>query len=161
MAPIKRDVDNLAAILGRFGEVTGLCTNFLKSSVVPIRCNHINLEFTLQSLPASITSFPMRYLGLPLSVRKLKKVDLQFLEDKVASKLLTYEGKNITTMGRTSLVKSVLTSQVVYFITPLVIPQGTLDNINKLQRAFLWSSWDKTAGPKCKVNWDLVCQLHS
>jgi mannosylglycoprotein endo-beta-mannosidase len=38
LAPIKEDIQNLASILLDFGEVTGLCTNFQKSSVTPIRC---------------------------------------------------------------------------------------------------------------------------
>ena len=158
LAPIKKDVDNLASILKGFGEVTGLCTNFQKSSVVPIRCNHLDLGRLTQSLPAARTSFPLRYLGLPLSVWKLKLVDLQFLVDKVASKLSTYDGQNITTIGRTALVKSVITSQVVYPATPLVIPPTILHSVNKLERAFLWSGSDKTTGAKCKVNWENVCR---
>ena len=144
LAPIKRDVDNLANILRGFGEVTGLCTNFHKSSFVPIGCNHLDLGILTQGLPATRTSFPLRYLGLPLSVWKLKLVDLQFLVDKVASKLTTYEGQNITTIGRTALVKSVITSQLVYPAMLLVIPQTILHNVNKLERAFLWSGADKT-----------------
>jgi hypothetical protein len=35
VAPIKKDIQNVAAILAGFGEVTGLCTNFQKSNVVP------------------------------------------------------------------------------------------------------------------------------
>ena len=150
LAPIKKDVDNLANILKGFGEVTGLCTNFQKSSVVPIRCNHLDLGRLTQSLPAARTSFPLRYLGLPLSVWKLKLVDLQFLVDKVASKLSTYDGQNITTIGRTALVKSVITSQVVYPATPLVIPPTILHSVNKLERAFLWSDSDKTTGPNAR-----------
>src|SRR3954470_1444175 len=103
MAPIKRNIDNLAAILRGFGEVTGLCTSFQKSSMVPIRCNHMRLDTILQSLPTARASFPMRYLGLPLSVWQLRKMYLQFLEDKVAGKLVTWEGKNITTIGCTML----------------------------------------------------------
>lgn len=53
VTPIKRDIDQLVAILKGFGEVTGLCTNFHKSSVVPIRCNHIDLDHILQCLPAT------------------------------------------------------------------------------------------------------------
>ena len=68
MAPIKKDIDIFSAILRGFGEVTGLCTNFHKSSVVPIRCNNLNLGHILQSMPATMASFPLRYLGLPLSV---------------------------------------------------------------------------------------------
>lgn len=44
VAPIKRDIANLASILRGFGDVTGLCSNFQKSSVVPIRCNDLDLE---------------------------------------------------------------------------------------------------------------------
>ena len=106
MAPIKRDVDNLSAILRGSGKVTGLCTNFHKSSVVP----------------ATRAMFPIKYLGLPLSVRQLRKVDFQYLEDKAAEKLVTWEGQTITTIGRTALVRSVITSQVVFSITPLIVP---------------------------------------
>ena len=158
MAPIKKDIDNLSVILRGFGEVTGLCTNFCKSSVVPIRCNHLPLEHILSSIPATRAAFPIKYLGLPLSVRQLRKVDFQYLEDKAAGKLVTWEGQSITTIGRTTLVRSVITSQAVFSITSLIVPQGTLHNINKIERAFLWSGSDKTTGAKCKVNWDMVCR---
>lgn len=90
----------------------------------------------------------MKYLGLPLSVWQLRAVDFQFLEDKVAAKLVPWDGQNITTIGRTALVKSVLSSQAVYFITPLIVPPSTLHNINKIERAFLWAGTDKTTGAK-------------
>lgn len=77
----------------------------------------------------------MRYFGLPLSVWQLKKVDFQFLEDKAAGKLVTWEGQNITTIRHTALVKSVITSQAVYFIAPLIISPSTLHNLKKLERA--------------------------
>lgn len=73
-------------------------------------------------------------------------------------KLVPWEGQNITIIGRTNHVKSVLTSQTVYFITPLIVPPSTLHNTNKLERSFLWSGTDKSTGAKCKVNWDIVCR---
>ena len=42
-----------------------------------------------------------------------------------------------------TLVKSVITSQVVYPVTPLVIPPTILLKVNKLERAFLWSGSDR------------------
>ena len=75
LAPIKRDVDNLANILRGFGEVTGLCTNFQKSWVVPIRCRHLHHDTILQNFPAARASFPIKYLGLPLLVWQLKVWD--------------------------------------------------------------------------------------
>lgn len=137
ISPTREDVHNLAAILRYFGEVTGLSTNFQKSSVVAIRCGHMNLDDILASLPAMRTSFLMKYLGLPLSIWQLKRVDFQLLEDKVAARLPPWQGRNITTIGRAALVKSVLTSQVAYHITPLTVPPAVLQSINKIERAFL------------------------
>jgi hypothetical protein len=46
----------------------------------------------LQNMPAMRASFPMKYFGLPLSALRLKCVNFQPLKDKMASKLVTWEG---------------------------------------------------------------------
>jgi hypothetical protein len=158
VAPYKQDVQNIAMILSRFGEVTGLCTNFAKSSVVPIRCQNIDLDDVLEDMPATRASFLLRYLGFPLSVWCLRRRDFQHLEDKCAGKLPTWAGKFVNMAGRTALVKSVLASLAVYHATPLPIPPGTLNFMNKIERAFLWSAKESTTGAKCKVNWEVVCR---
>lgn len=76
----------------------------------------------------------------------------------MAGKIPTYNGKFITTAGRTSLVKSVVASQAIYHLTPLMVPPGTLNYIKKVERAFLWSAKEKATGAKCKVNWEKVCR---
>ena len=75
---------------------------------------------------------------------RLKRVDFQHLEDKCVGKLPTWNGRYI--------------AQAMYYLTPLIIPPGTMEFLNKIQRAFLWSAKDKTTGAKCKVNWELVCR---
>lgn len=89
--PIKDDVANLATILKGFEEVIGLCTNFQKSSVVPIRCRNLDLDNILHGLPAKRATFPLKYLGLPLSVRQLGRVDFQYLVDQSAGRLVPWE----------------------------------------------------------------------
>jgi hypothetical protein len=66
VAPFKNDVTNLANILTNFGNITGLHTNFHKSLVAPIRCNDIDLNDISSDLLATIVSFTLKYLGLPL-----------------------------------------------------------------------------------------------
>lgn len=110
-------------MLNAFSDVTGLHTNFQKSSVVPIRCGHLNLDDILQSLPATRASFPMKYLGLPLSVWQLKVRDFQFLMNKVVAKLVPWDGQSITTIECAALVKSMPSSQAIYFITSLIAPE--------------------------------------
>jgi hypothetical protein len=158
VAPIKQDVQNLAVTLHSFGNVTGLCINFAKSSGLPIRCQNIDLNDVLDGIPATRATFPLQYLGLPLLIWCLRRRDFQHLEDKYPGKLPTWNGKFVTMAGRTALVKSVLASQAIYHIAPLSIPPGTLKFINKLERAFLWAAKDSTTGAKCKLNWDAVCR---
>jgi hypothetical protein len=135
MAPNKEDINFLASTLHHFGDVTCLLTNCAKSQVVPIRCADIDLEDTLQAFLATHTSFPMKYLGLPLSVKRLKRIHFQPLEDKVATKLVPWIGKHVTMAGRSSLVKSVLTSIVIYYITVLNVHVEVLLKIDSLRRA--------------------------
>lgn len=149
---------NLVEILTSFGEVTGLCTNMRKRQIALIRCAGIALQEILQIFPASIAHFPMKYLGIPLAVSKLKKVHVQPLIDKCRTRLAPWQGKLITAADRTSLTKLVLTAQPIYHLTALKVPDGILSSIDKIRRKFLWVGGDEISGGKCKVNWDRVCR---
>ena len=138
--------------------VTGLVTNCAKSVVAPIRCGNIELDDVLQAFPAVRSTFPMRYLGLPLSVSRLKRIHFQFLEDKVAGKLPPWVAKHVAAPGRVVLVKAVLTAIAIYHITPLELPVEVRKKIDSLRRAYLWAGCDKVTGGKCKVNWELFCK---
>ena len=75
MNPIKEDILFLTNTLRNFGNVTGLIPNMEKRSFVPIRCKTLDLTDILQSFPAMISTFPLKYLGLPLSVHRLNRSD--------------------------------------------------------------------------------------
>jgi hypothetical protein len=77
MAPIKDDINFLATTLHHFGDVTSLVTNCTKSQVAPIRCEGLDLDHILQAFSATRTTFPMKYLGLPLSAKRLKRIHFQ------------------------------------------------------------------------------------
>jgi hypothetical protein len=68
--------------LRAFG-AAGLHCNLSKSSVSPIRCDNVDLQPILGVLSCAVGQFPVQYLGLPLSVTRLSKSDLQPLVDKV------------------------------------------------------------------------------
>ncbi|WVZ82071.1 LOW QUALITY PROTEIN: hypothetical protein U9M48_029378 [Paspalum notatum var. saurae] len=135
----KGELESLAALLHLFGEATGLRTNLQKSSIVPIRCEGLNLDEILAGFPASRTSFPIRYLGIPLTMTRLKKVDFQYLIDKARNKLTSWQGRNLTMAGRIVLVKSVLSSQPVHTLSVLTVPKEVLKDFDKVRRRFLWA----------------------
>jgi hypothetical protein len=100
----------------------------------------------------------MKYLGLPLSTKRLKRIHFQPLEDKVTGRLVPWVGKHAAMAGHATLIKSGLTSVVIYYITILNIPIEVLMKIDNLRQAFLWAACDKVTGGKCKVNLELVCK---
>jgi hypothetical protein len=100
--------------LNGFVEVMGVVTNVHKSIVVLIRCANIDLDEIMEILPIQRANFPIKYLGLPLTHRSIKNIDVQPLVDKVASKLVPWHGKNIAAARRCTLVKSVITSQAIF-----------------------------------------------
>jgi len=158
LRPIKHEVRALSQLLNLFGQVTGLQTNIHKSSIAAIRCEGINLDDVLADFTAARASFPIKYLGLPLSVRRLRKVDFQPLIDKAASRLSGWRGRNISQAGRATLTKSVLSSQPVYLLTALNSTKEVLESIDKLRKKFLWAGDENLTGGKCKINWPTVAR---
>jgi hypothetical protein len=75
MTPHKDEMAMVREILRIFWTASGLVTNIRKSSVTPIRCEYQDMQLVQKTLPCSIVNFPYRYLGLPLSIRKLAKND--------------------------------------------------------------------------------------
>jgi hypothetical protein len=71
--------------------------------------------------------------------------------------LLPWVGKNIIEVGRTSFVKSLLSSIVRFYISLLVIPPSTLDYINKIISVVLWAgTYRPSELGKNAVNWKIV-----
>jgi hypothetical protein len=88
-------ISTLAQILNNFGNMTILIVNFEESLVVPIYCNNSDLPSVLHELPAPTTSLPMKYLGLPLTVRRLNRFHYQFLKIKRRCVLLLGRGNGL------------------------------------------------------------------
>lgn len=85
-------VNALAYLLDNFGEVTELHNNITKSFVIPIYRRGLDLDQILLHFPTKLASFTIKYLGLPLFVTHLWKVDFQPLAEKVAKNLQSIDG---------------------------------------------------------------------
>jgi hypothetical protein len=56
--------------------------------IYPIRIDNNTVAHILQNFPGKICNFPGKYLGLPLHIRRLRKIDVQPLLDKISARLL-------------------------------------------------------------------------
>jgi hypothetical protein len=86
--PVALDLVITMDILRIFGEESGLKVNMAKSSVFPIHCAFGNLDTIHNLLSCVVANFPYKYLGVPLSLKKLGRQHLQPFIDKIAHRLL-------------------------------------------------------------------------
>lgn len=85
--PTHEEMASTTRILDVFGEASGLGTNFQKSWAIPIRCEEPVITEIASSLDCTMANFPCKYLGLPISDKKLRKTDLLPWIEKVGDKL--------------------------------------------------------------------------
>lgn len=133
------DANMIKLLLSFFGSVTGLHTNISKSSAMPIRYGDLDLHQLLQPLGVSVKHFPCTYLGMPLSLRALTKVDLEPWLLKFNDKTANWKGSMMAKSGRLVLLKSTLISLAVYLMTVHKLPAWIRKRVVQLCRAWLWS----------------------
>lgn len=143
-------------ILSLFREASGLQTNVQKSSILPIQCSEEDKEIINEYPPYQRLEFPFKYLGVPLSLRKLPRSHIQLIIDKIARQLLGWKVDLLTRAGRKILVKYVLTSMLIYLIMALDLPPWALKAIDKIRRAFLWKGRKEINGGHRFVAWPKV-----
>jgi hypothetical protein len=157
--PDQQELSRIHQLLQTFGNCSGLKVNLSKTEVFPIRCTGDLISTALMGFPGKVMAFPGKYLGLPLHTRKLRRIDVQPLIDKIGSRLPGWKGKMLSSAGRETLVKSVLTSQPIYHLTVFPTHKWLLKQIDRLRRSFLWKGEEpeKVSGGHCLINWSTVC----
>jgi hypothetical protein len=158
VSPIEQDLTVLRTMLQIFGEASGLFSNLDKSVATPIHCSAEDIERVQHILTCRVEGFPSRYLGVPLSIFRLKKSDEQALIDAVAARLPLWKGSLLNIAGRTTLVRSTLSAIPVHMSIVLCLSSWAIECIDKLRRAFIWSGTAMVSGGRCKVAWQICCR---
>ncbi|KAJ9537654.1 hypothetical protein OSB04_030387 [Centaurea solstitialis] len=111
-------------------------------------------------LISKVGALPFRYLGIPLSSKRLAVSDFAPLISKVRSRILNWKSKFLSFGGRVQLIKSVLESLQLYWMVIITFPASVIHSLEKLFRDFLWNQGDPSRG-KVKVAWETVCKPKS
>ena len=134
LRPSAGDIDIILELLHLFGSASGLKTNVQKSSVLPIQCKEEDRQIMQAHLPCQLLEFPCRYLGVPLSLHKLTKAQIQPIIDKVADQLPGWKAHLLTRAERKVLVQFVLTSMLICLAMAMDLPSWALKAIDKDQK---------------------------
>jgi hypothetical protein len=109
-----------------------------------------------QHLPCRIEDFPLKYLGLPLSLKKLTKSQLQPFIDCLVDLLPGWKLELMARAGHAVQVQFVPVATVIYHDMALDLPPWALKAINKIYRNYLWRGRKEALGGHCLIPWATV-----
>ncbi|GJZ53830.1 RNA-directed DNA polymerase, eukaryota, reverse transcriptase zinc-binding domain protein [Tanacetum coccineum] len=123
------------------------------------RSNARNLILILKSVASSLNcshdSVPFTYLGLPVGKRMYFCDRWIEVINKVQNRLIAWKAKSLSIGGRLTLLKSVLGSIPIYFLSLFKAPLKVIKYIESLRSRFFWGFKDDHRGISW-VKWDSI-----
>jgi hypothetical protein len=151
VAPNVQDLSAIRASLTIFGRASGLFSNLDKGVATPLHCSEADVARVREILSYRVEELPCCYLGVPLSVRRLKRSDEQPLIDKVAARIPKWKGNMLNVACHTPLVKATMSTIPTHMSIALCLSPWAVETIDKPRRAFIWSGTETVSGGRCKV----------
>ncbi|XP_072077829.1 uncharacterized protein [Arachis hypogaea] len=166
---------NYKRLLPYFELMSGLSINFEKSSLIPVNCEKEWVMNMCGLLGCAEAALPVRYLGISLGANPRLVKTWKPIIDKVEDKLSLWKARSLNKAGKLVLIKYVLNSLPIYYLSLYKMPKTVAEKIIGLQRRFLWSKEDGNSGmpmldptamlsnqplPSRGGPWKDICQLN-
>lgn len=105
-----------------FEALSGIKINFAKTDLVPMNIAQEEAKQLAVVIGCKVTSFPIKYLGVPLHDKKLRRNDWGLILDKIASKIKNWKGSLLSIGGRLIIINAVLTAVLLYMLSLYKLP---------------------------------------
>lgn len=118
--------------------------------------NHEVQNKILNILGMSRGEFPVKYLIVLLTTRKLRYSEYRGLVDKLTTRVSHWSSKTLSYAGRLQLINSVLINMQSYWGQIFVFPKKLFKEVVAICRSFLWRG-GVSPSPKALIAWSAVC----
>lgn len=139
-----------------FSNSSGLRINEMKSEFYSAGMDHNTIQRIREVSGFRHSRLPFRYLGVPISARRVSVGECHVLVDKMCAKIKVWQSRNLSYSGTLQLVNLVLLSIHIYWAQIYIMHRSVLEKIEQVCRAYLWhgTHFSMKAG---NVAWDRVC----
>ncbi|XP_058746447.1 uncharacterized protein LOC131619359 [Vicia villosa] len=156
------EVSNLMVILNTYAEATGQVINLAKSEVFFSR----NLSVSAQEDLANVMGVRRvlgtgTYLGLPSMIGRSKKAVFSFIKDRIWKRINSWSGRYLSKAGKEVMIKSVLQSIPSYIMSVYLIPDGVVNDIEKMINSFWWGGGSQNNKGIRWLAWDRMTMQKS
>ncbi|XP_059650157.1 uncharacterized protein LOC132295912 [Cornus florida] len=151
------EVRGIKSILDRYANLMGQLVNFDKSSIYVSPNTDLDLKaMCRQILCIHNVDWHNKYLGNPLILGRSKVTSLNFISDRVSSKVKLLKGNLLSKAGREVLLKAVLNALSTYAMQCLKFPKQNCKDLTSKLLNFWWSGEEKSHKIKW-VSWSTLC----
>lgn len=152
--------DGIKAVMNQFKDWSGLDTNESKSEI--FYGGYSATQASALTLLSGFRrgAFPTRYLGLPLSPKRISAATLQPFIDRITSKLHSWTVKFLSFAGKVTMIYSVIYSMVNFWSSVFVLPKWFYAKVDSLCSGFLWKNSTVSAAG-ARVSWENICKPKS
>ncbi|XP_016206137.1 uncharacterized protein LOC107646468 [Arachis ipaensis] len=127
--PEEETVKNYKRLLRCFEMMSGLSINFEKSNLIPVNCSQEWINRMCQLLGCQEAALPVRYLGINLGANSRLVKTWKPVIDKVEEKLSLWKAKVLSKAGKLVLIKSVINSLPIYYLSLYKMPNAVAQRI--------------------------------
>ncbi|KAL4312751.1 hypothetical protein GQ457_01G025880 [Hibiscus cannabinus] len=153
--PSKTQIINIVRIFKGFEIAGGLKLNLSKTSLMGINVDEQVLNTWANFIHCKGEKLPCQYLGLPLGSSKNSATLWEPIMERLKKKCAGWKIGLLSFGGRVTLIKSVLSSLPIYYLSLFRIPKAVNISLSKLIARFLWGSTDKKVIHW--VRWEQLC----
>jgi len=150
------NVRSMRAVLLLFENISSLKVNFHKSMLTGVNVNDSWLREAALVLNCRRGIVPFVYLGLPIGGNSTKLSFWKPVIDRVVARLSSWNNKFLSFGGRLILLKFVLSSLPIYFLSFFKAPAGIISLIESLFKRFFWGGSEENK-KIAWIKWDDIC----
>lgn len=110
----KASIEGVLSVFEGFAKWSGLNISIEKSTVYMAGVEAEEKSRILENFPFAEGSLHVRYLGLPLMTKSMRRQDYMPLVERVRSRICSWTSRYLSYAGRLQLINSVLLSIVSY-----------------------------------------------
>lgn len=140
-----------------FEAMSGLKINDNKSEVLVVGCPPMEQKRIANFLNCGLGSFPIKYLGIPLSPFKLKASDFIPIEQKISTRVAPWRGKYNTLGEKVILINACLSCLPMYNMGFYHLSESNHSGFDKHRSAFYWNKADDKKKYRL-VQWKHMCK---
>ncbi|XP_039060736.1 uncharacterized protein LOC120204786 [Hibiscus syriacus] len=145
----KMQILNVKRVFRVVQVISGLQLNLRKCKLFGVNLNDEDVNEWTNTIGCSVGSFPSEYLGLTLGDSRNSAAIWNPVISNFSKKLTGWKAASLSLAGRLVLLKSVLCSLPIYYLSLFKIPVSVLKTLNSLMSNFLWGG----GAEKSKIHW--------